>query len=72
MTNILTILEGKKQRLDTYQPFSVDLATNLREWFKIELTYTSNAIEGNTLTLQETALIIKEGITIDKKPLKDH
>ena len=38
----------------------------------INFTYNSNAIEGNTLTLQETALIIKEGITIDKKPLKDH
>lgn len=38
----------------------------------INFTYNSNAIEGNTLTLQETALILKEGITIDKKPLKDH
>lgn len=44
----------------------------LREEFLINFTYNSNAIEGNTLTLQETALIIKEGITIDKKPLKDH
>jgi len=37
----------------------------------LEYTYNSNAIEGNTLTLQETALVL-EGITIDKKPLKDH
>ena len=37
----------------------------------IEYTYNSNAIEGNTLTLQETALVL-EGITIDRKPLKDH
>ena len=44
----------------------------LSEEFLINFTYNSNAIEGNTLTLQETALIIKEGITIDKKPLKDH
>ncbi|MFX0561183.1 Fic family protein [Tepidibacillus infernus] len=44
----------------------------LREEFLINFTYNSNAIEGNSLTLQETALIIKEGITIDKKPLKDH
>lgn len=44
----------------------------LREEFLINFTYNSNAIEGNTLTLQETALIIKEGVTIDKKPLKDH
>ena len=44
----------------------------LSEEFLINFTYNSNAIEGNTLTLQETALILKEGITIDKKPLKDH
>lgn len=37
----------------------------------IEFTYDSNAIEGNTLTLQETAMVL-EGITIDTKPLKDH
>ena len=37
----------------------------------IEFTYNSNAIEGNTLTLQETAMVL-EGITIDQKPLKDH
>src|SRR3990167_4898657 len=72
MTNILTTLEEKKQRLDTYQPFSVDLATNLREWFKIELTYTSNAIEGNTLSRAETALVVEKGLTVEGKTLQEH
>ena len=44
----------------------------LREEFVIEATYNSNAIEGNTLTLRETALILQEGITIAAKPLRDH
>lgn len=44
----------------------------LRDEFLVEFTYNSNAIEGNTLTLRETALILNEGITIDKKPLKEH
>jgi Fic family protein len=44
----------------------------LKEEFLIDFTYNSNAIEGNTLTLQETALILKDGITIDKKSLKEH
>jgi Fic family protein len=44
----------------------------LREEFLVNFTYNSNAIEGNTLTLQETALVLKEGMTIDRKPLKDH
>lgn len=44
----------------------------LRDEFLVSFTYHSNAIEGNTLTLQETALILNEGVTIDKKSLKDH
>lgn len=44
----------------------------LRDEFLIAFTYNSNAIEGNTLTLQETALILNEGITIAEKPLRDH
>jgi Fic family protein len=43
----------------------------LRDEFLVENTYHSNAIEGNTLTLQETALVL-EGVTIAQKPLKDH
>ena len=72
MIPILTILKEKKQRLDGFRPFSVDLITNLREWFKIELTYTSNAIEGNTLSRAETALVVEKGVTVDGKTLQDH
>ena len=72
MTSILTTLEEKKQRLDTHRPFSVDLETNLREWFKIELTYTSNAIEGNTLSRAETALVVEKGLTVEGKTLREH
>ncbi len=72
MKKILAILEEKKKRLDNFRPFSPDLTTNLREWFKIELTYTSNAIEGNTLSRAETALVLEKGITVDGKTLKEH
>lgn len=60
------------RELNSYRPLNEGELLRLREEFLINFTYNSNAIEGNTLTLQETALIIKEGITIDKKPLKDH
>lgn len=43
----------------------------LTEEFAVEYTYNSNAIEGNTLTLRETDLVLR-GLTIDRKPLKDH
>ena len=72
MTSILTTLEEKKQRLDTHRPFSVDLETNLREWFKIGLTYTSNAIEWNTLSRAETALVVEKGLTVEGKTLREH
>ncbi len=44
----------------------------LDAWYDVELTYTSNAIEGNTLTRSETAIVLEKGITIGGKPLKDH
>lgn len=72
MTNILITIEEKKKRLDGFRPFSVSLVTNLREWFKIELTYTSNAIEGNTLSRAETALVVEKGITVDGKTIQEH
>lgn len=43
----------------------------LNEEFAVEYMYNSNAIEGNTLTLRETDLVLR-GLTINKKPLKDH
>ena len=44
----------------------------LSAWYDVELTYTSNAIEGNTLTRSETALVLEKGITVRGKPLRDH
>ena len=63
----LLLAELKKRR-----PLNPSEVRRLREEFMIEHTYHSNAIEGNTLTLRETALILQEGITIAEKPIKDH
>lgn len=60
------------KELNKYRPLTEGEIKRLRDEFLIDFTYNSNAIEGNTLTLQETALILQEGITIDKKPLKEH
>lgn len=64
-------VDALKTELDKRRPLTQGELQRLREEFLIEYTYNSNAIEGNTLTLQETALVL-EGVTIDKKPLKDH
>src|SRR6185312_4661062 len=65
-------LTKKKQLLDEYRPLPVELVNNLDEWFRVELTYTSNAIEGNTLTRQETAVILEKGLTVGGKSLVEH
>jgi len=65
-------LEEKLQRLNRYRPLPPALVKKLKEQFEIEMTYNSNGIEGNSLTLKETFLVINEGITIKGKPLKDH
>lgn len=72
MEDVLKRLTEKKQKLDGLRPLSSALVKNLQEWFKVELTYTSNAIEGNTLNRKETALVVEEGITVRGKTLKEH
>ena len=65
-------LKVKLRTLNSYRPLPKFSLLKIREQFKIEMTYNSNAIEGNSLTLKETYLVINEGITIKGKPLKDH
>lgn len=72
MDDKLLALQSKKERLDNYRPLPDELIKNLEEWFRIELTYTSNAIEGNTLTRQETAMVVEEGLTVQGKSLTEH
>src|SRR3990167_6209268 len=72
MDNKLLLLTSKKQKLDSFRPLPTELVKNLDNWFKVELTYTSNAIEGNTLSRQETALVVEKGLTIGGKSLTEH
>ncbi len=69
---MLESIQRKKQQLDALRPLSQEALARLEAWYDVELTYTSNAIEGNTLTRQETALVLEKGLTVRGKPLKDH
>ncbi len=62
--------EGKT-RLDGLRPFPPETLKSLREYYRVGLTYTSNAIEGNSLTESETKVVIEEGLTVKGKPLRD-
>lgn len=65
------ILE-KKKRLDACRPLPASTVRKIQEQMEVEFVYNSNAIEGNTLKLRETQLILEEGITIEGKSLREH
>ncbi len=69
--SLLTMIDRKKNELDSRRPLTEGEMERLAEEFVVEYTYNSNAIEGNTLTLRETDMVLR-GLTIDQKPLKDH
>jgi len=62
----------KKARLDAMRPLPPEALARLEHYYDIELTWSSNAIEGNTLSAVETTLVIEQGLTIGGKPLRDH
>ena len=72
MDKLLTAIAARKKRLDALRPVSLQALRALQKSYDVDLTYTSNAIEGNTLTLRETAEVIEHGITVGGKPLRDH
>ena len=69
--SLLEMIDRKKIELDSRRPLTEGEVARVNEEFTVEFTYNSNAIEGNTLTLRETDLVLR-GLTIDRKPLKDH
>lgn len=72
MRDIQARIHTKKAHLDQLRPLPPLILKNLQKHIAIEWTYNSNAIEGNTLTLQETKLVLEEGITIKGKSLREH
>ena len=69
--SLLEVIDRKKAELDTRRPLTEGEIERFTEEFVVEYTYNSNAIEGNTLTLRETDMVLR-GLTIDQKPLKYH
>ena len=72
MEKLLAAIAAKKAELDRLRLRAPGGTANLDHSQDLELTYTSNAIEGNTLTAVETTMVIEQGITVAGKPLKDH
>lgn len=65
-------IDQLKKEIDQYRPLDESTIKQLKQYYRIGLTYSSNALEGNTLTESETKVVLEDGITIGGKPLKDH
>jgi len=72
LDDLIASIAQKKARFDRLRPLSAAALAQLQKYYDVELTYTSNAIEGNTLTARETAEVIEHGITVGGKSLRDH
>lgn len=72
LSKLLQECDTLKARLSGLRPLPAEALKKIEEAFAIEYTYESNRIEGNTLTLQETELVVNEGVTIAGKSMREH
>lgn len=70
-TNRILDIDFLKAELDKFRPFDENKVKQLKEYYRISLTYTSNALEGNTLTETETKVIHEDGLTIGGHPIRE-
>ena len=72
MREILTEIDKLQEEINSFRPLPAGTLRQLKEYYRVGLTYTSNAIEGNSLTETETKVVLEDGITIGGKPIKDY
>lgn len=70
MTTVEQIKKLKK-KIDALRPLTKSELAELHKWYAVTYTYHSNALEGNTLTLGETKLVVEDGITVGGHPLRE-
>lgn len=75
MTSInktLAEIDRLQKEIDAFSPLPKMVLKQVKEYYRIGLTYSSNALEGNSLTESETKIVLEEGLTIGGKPMRDH
>lgn len=70
--NIFNKAEEYKKKIDAMRPFDTGMLAQIRQYYKIGLTWSSNALEGNSLTESETKVLLEEGLTVGGKPIRDY
>lgn len=72
MKELLDKIDRLQQEINQNRPFEEPMLSQLKAYYRIGLTFSSNALEGNSLTETETKVVLEDGITIGGKPLRDH
>jgi Fic family protein len=72
MDKLLKEIDGLQKEVNSFRPLQPDTLEQLKKYYRVGLTYSSNALEGNSLTETETKIVLEDGITIGGKPMKDH
>jgi len=72
LTRLYEKADQYKAEIDSLRPLAEREIKNLYNYFKIGLTYSSNALEGNTLTITETKVLLEDGLTVGGKPIRDY
>ena len=72
LEQLLEEIDLLKRRLDALRPLSREMASELRKYYRLSLTYSYNTLEGNVLDLSETKVVVENGLTVHGKPLRDH
>lgn len=72
MIELLSEIDLLQKEINQFRPLDAHMLKQIKEYYRIGLTYTSNALEGNSLTETETKIVLEDGLTIGGKPLKDH
>jgi len=65
-------IDKLKEEIDSCRPFEENLLAELKKFYRIGFTYSSNALEGNSLTESETKVVIENGLTIGGKSIREH
>ena len=71
LQSLLQQADSYQQKISSARPLAKEELNSLDNYFRIGFTYSSNALEGNTLTLSETKILLEDGITVGGRPLKD-
>ena len=72
MGQIFSEIDELQKEINGFRSLPTNTLKQLKEYYRIGLTYTSNALEGNSLTETETKIVLEDGITIGGKPIKDY